>query len=226
MKVRLSIAAKLHIPILASLVFGLLILIFLNFLEIGNIRDRVYLEEEERIKEQIHSLITEKKSVSQIAGVGISEDGDLKNALISKDREKALSKANEIIRRYKEDSKFRNVKLSIHTEKGENFIRQWDKNSFGDFVLDYKKLLKLALEKGSSKVGLEVGKYGLGVRAVAPIFSSDKEKIGAVEFILDMKSIITDMDKFGGTVLVLVDKKCMDIAKYVPFKEKLGDILP
>ncbi len=176
MKLKLSIAAKLHIPILFSLIFGLFVLIILNFLEIGKIRERVYLEEEKKIKEQVHSLITEKKSVSQIAGIGISEDGDLKEALINNDRNKAMDKANEIIRRFKEDSKFKNVKLSIHTKEGKNFIRQWAPENFGDNVLKYKKLLKLSLNEGISEVGLEIGKYGLGMRSVAPVFDTNNEK--------------------------------------------------
>ena len=223
MRLKLSIAAKLHIPILLSLFLGLFVLIVLNFLEIRKIKDRVYLEEEDSIKEQIQSLLTEKISVSQIAGIGISEDGDLKDALMNNDRNLAFTKANEIIKRYKNDSKFKNVKLSIHTAEGKNFIRQWDKNNFGDDVLSYKKLLKTSFENGKSSVGLEVGKYGLGMRTVAPIFDNNKNKIGAVEFILDMKSVISDMDRLGSSILILVNKECMDIAKYVNYKEKLGN---
>ncbi len=223
MRLKLSIAAKLHIPILLSLFLGLFVLIVLNFLEIRKIKDRVYLEEEDSIKEQIQSLLTEKISVSQIAGIGISEDGDLKDALMNNDRNLAFTKANEIIKRYKNDSKFKNVKLAIHTAEGKNFIRQWDKNNFGDDVLSYKKLLKTSFENGKSSVGLEVGKYGLGMRTVAPIFDDNKNKIGAVEFILDMKSVISDMDRLGSSILILVNKECMDIAKYVNYKEKLGN---
>ncbi len=225
MKLKLSLAAKLHIPIVLSLFFGLLVLISLNFLEIGKIRDRVYFEEEKQIKRQVNSLITEKESVTQIAGIGISEDGDLKEALINNDRDLALKKADEIIRRYGEDSKFNHVKLAIHTKDGKNFIRQWAPENFNDDVLKYKDLLKNALNKSASEVGLEIGKYGLGMRAVAPVFNSNNEKIGAVEFILDLKSIISDMKKFDSSILVLVDKKCIDIAKYVDYKENLGNFV-
>ncbi len=222
MRFNLSIAAKLHIPILLSLLFGLFILIILNFLEIRKIRERVYFEEEKRIKEQVQSLITEKKSVSQIAGVGISENRDLKMALLNEDRDLAFNRANEIIRRYKKDSKFQNVKLAIHTKEGINFIRQWNTEDFGDRVTQYKNLFNIALNNKSSQVGLEVGKYGLAMRSIAPIFNSNNEELGAVEFILDLKSIISDMESLGSSVLVLVDKKCIDIAKYVDYKEKIG----
>jgi len=51
----------------------------------------------------------------------------------------------------------------------------------------------------------------------------NNEKIGAVEFILDLKSVISDMKKFDSSILVLVDKKCIDIAKYVDYKENIGN---
>ncbi len=45
---KLSVATKLHIPIVLSLIVGLIILLIINVLQISNIEKRVYNEELKR----------------------------------------------------------------------------------------------------------------------------------------------------------------------------------
>ena len=218
----LSVATKLHIPIFLSLLLGLLVLTVLNISQIGQIKERVYKEEIKKIHRQVNSLFTEKRSATQLAGIGISEDADIKTALINNDRNLALKKAKRIVERYRQDSKFKFVKLAIHTKDGKNFIREWAPDIYGDDVLSYKELLKYAFTHKKSVVGLEVGKFGVAMRTEAPVFDENKNLLGAVEFILDLKSIISDMKKLDASAVILVNESCLDIAKYVNFRQKLS----
>ncbi len=219
---KLSLATKLHIPIVLSLLFGLFVLIVINLSEITHIKDRVYNEEYKKLRQQTNALLTEKKSVSQIASIGISADGDIAKAIEENNRQIALTKADEIVRRYREDSKFKYVKLAVHKKDGTNFIRQWYPSLYGDEVISYKKGLKYVFTNKKSTVNLELGKFGVGVRAYSPVFNKNHETIGAVEFILDLKSIVSDMKKLDSNVLVLVDSSCKDLAKYVSYKKEIS----
>ena len=73
------------------------------------------------------------------------------------------------------------ARFHFHLPNGESFLRMHDPGSFGDNLLALRPMITSALEIRRVVSGIELGRDGLGLRVVSPIFDQDTY-LGAVEF--------------------------------------------
>jgi len=91
--------------------------------------------------------------------------------------------------------------LHFHYHLPENvtsFLRVHSPSKYGDSLLSFRHLLSVAQEKKVPISGLEVGRQGLLVRGIAPVFAYDADVdkeiyVGSLEFATSLKQVVENI---------------------------------
>jgi methyl-accepting chemotaxis protein len=94
---------------------------------------------------------------------------------------------------YKE--KYGIYQLHFHTKDNKSFLRFHKPKKFGDDLSSFRKTVTFVNFNKKTITGLEVGKFGAGLRVVHPVFYKG-EHIGSVELSGSIKSILNDLSRF------------------------------
>ena len=211
---RSSISKKLHIPLISSMILGVIIISITAFFSIKEIKKDVYEIETEELYNYLEDSLSEKFSVSLTNAILLSKNRNFIDALITNDRVKALKEAKYILDDYKKNTKFKNVKIHLHDKNIHSFLRVWKPKKFGDDLKGFRQSI-VALKKTKKPfVTIEVGRAGPTIRGLAPIFDENKNYIGSIEFMQGFESIIKDATHINSTGLVLLSKDKENIAKF------------
>ena len=113
----------------------------------------------------------------------------------------------------KDSSDYKNVQIHVHTADIKSFIRSWNDKS-GDDLSSFRHMIHTVKNDKKAVYGIEVGKTGLAIRGIAPIFNDEnKEYIGSVEFIQSFESIVKSMKaQMDASVLIAMDTSLLEIA--------------
>ena len=214
-----SIGTKVHIPLISSMVVGFIIVAATAYLSIGKIKDDVYVKEKVEMSNYLKDALSEKYAVGLTNAIMLSKNSIFKEALLTKDRELALDEALFYMKTFKEDTKFKNIKIHIHTADVHSFLRAWKPTKYGDDLSAFRKTIVEVKNSKSPLVAIEVGKAGVTVRGVATIFKEDKY-IGSVEFMQGFNSVVKGIKKsIHSSGLVLLAKDMEGIASFYHDKE-------
>ena len=213
-KLSLIIIALGSIVILISLVFAY----FVN----QNLSQETIQEEQRKLQSSLEERLFKKKDVGITNVVGFSANGELKNALLSNDRQKAISELKTIGNTYKNNTNFKGIKVHIHTSDLKSFVRSWKVDKFGDDLSSTRKSLVEVKNKKKANVVLELGSAGIFIRGVAPIFNKT-EYIGSIEFMQGVGSVSRDFYKEKTHYIMVVTKEATKIATKLASNEQIGD---
>lgn len=119
----LSISKKLHIPLIASIAIGFLIVIGNYFYSIKNIRQNVYANEAASFQKTYESLINEKKSVGLTNAITLSENYYIIKGLVDNNRTIAINGLHGFSNYFKGYTHFKNIKVHIHDATMHSFLR-------------------------------------------------------------------------------------------------------
>jgi methyl-accepting chemotaxis protein len=209
-----SISKKIHIPLISSMILGVIIIGITAYFSIKEIKKDVYEIESEELYNYLEDSLNEKFSVSLTNAILLSKNRNFIDALITNDRVKALKEAKYILDDYKKNTKFKNVKIHLHDKNIHSFLRVWKPKKFGDDLKGFRESI-VALKKTKKPfVTIEVGRAGPTIRGLAPIFDEKKNYIGSIEFMQGFESIIKDASHIDSTGLVLLSKDKENIAKF------------
>lgn len=86
--------------------------------------------------------------------------------------------------------------------------------------VSFRKMVKTVSENKKPISGIEVGRAGVGLRALAPIFNEKNEYVGILEVTMGVGSVSRNLGESKNNYILLVDKKAVDEAQY---KEKASD---
>lgn len=115
-----------------------------------------------------------------------------------------------------------NIQLQVHTKDLKVFVRSWEDKDLGTSLETFRKgLLKVKNEK-EPYVSLELGKR-YNIKAISPIFDENNEYIGTIEVINDFKDLTKRLKFIGFEVLLLLEKKYLNIASYQKNNQFLYD---
>ncbi|MES2253262.1 MAG: cache domain-containing protein, partial [Pseudomonadota bacterium] len=105
------------------------------------------------------------------------------------------------------------------------FLRLHKPESYGDDLSDYRETVVSVHKFKSKQKGLELGRSGLAIRGVVPVFY-EKEHIGSLEFLFSFSSILEKIKKTtDADISIFINKKkydeiCTDVSNEKEKKEK------
>ena len=218
----LSIAQKVHIPLIAAILIGLVIVLSNYWWSVTQIRENVYEAQSQEIMTVFEEAIESKKNVGITNAIGIAKNGTVSNGLLNGDRVQVLNALKSLSREYKESTKFGNVKIHVHDRDVRSFLRVWKPEKYGDDLSGFRKSIVAVKKSKKPLVAIEVGVAGLELRGIAPILR-EGEYIGSVEFMQGLNSVVKDLrNNFGVELIVALDNRYLDTAKELVTAPKIG----
>jgi len=218
----LSIAQKVHVPLIASIIIGFIVVLINYVISVHEIRDDIYASQSKEMTTIFNEAIEAKNSVGITNAIGISKNSAVVNGLTSGDREAMLKSLKSLSKEYKENTKFGNIKIHVHDKDVHSFLRVWKPEKYGDDLTSFRKTILAVKETKKPLVAIEIGVAGLELRGIAPIFSGG-EYVGSVEFMQGLNSIVKDMRKnFDAELIIALDNQYLKNAKELKDAPKIG----
>lgn len=218
----LSIAQKVHIPLIASILIGFVVVLINYLLSVNQIREDIYTSQSKETTTVFEEAIDAKSSVGITNAISISKNNAIIEGLLSGDREGTLRNLKSLSKEYKENTKFGNIKIHVHDRDVHSFIRVWKPEKYGDDLSGFRKTILAVKESRKPLVAIEIGNAGLELRGIAPILSGG-EYIGSVEFMQGLNSVVKDMRKnFDSELIIALDNRYLDTAKELKDAQKIG----
>lgn len=218
----LSIAQKVHIPLIASIVIGFIVVLINYIISVHQIRDDIYVSQSKEMTTIFNEAIEAKNSVGITNAIGISKNSAVVNGLMNGDREGMLKSLKSLSAEFKENTKFGNIKIHVHDKDVHSFLRVWKPEKFGDDLSSFRKTILAVKETKKPLVAIEIGVAGLELRGIAPIVSGG-EYVGSVEFMQGLNSIIKDMrENFGAELIIVLNNRYLENASELKNAPKIG----
>ena len=148
-----------------------------------------------------------KKNVALGIAVTVSANQDIAKALETNDRELAIKALKNLHDKFANGTPYKNVKVHVHTKDVKSFVRAWKLSKYGDDLTSFRKTIVKVAETKKPLSAIEIGRAGLVLRGLAPIFNANGEYVGSVEAIMGFNSIIKNFAKSKEDILVLMNEK-------------------
>ncbi len=166
----------------------------------------VYTNITENLNNLANDRIQGKFDVGISNAISIANDHDIKRALQENNRELALKALENLSTNMKENTPFQNIKVHVHTKDNKSFVRSWSPKKFGDDLSSFRASVVKVNETKKAINTFESGVAGLSIRSVVPVFSSEGEHLGSLEFMQGINSVAKDFDHDKDGFLLLMDK--------------------
>jgi len=193
----LTLGKKIHLPIIFMMTLGIVIVTINATKTFTEITNNSYEEYSKSMKTFLNKLLDEKKQVSLTNAINLSLNKQIIESLRTKNKEAELLLLEEIASNYKKYSKYKDIKLHIHTKDTKSFIRHWNKDKYGDDLSGFRKSLVFMKDYQKPFITVENGRAGMLIRGIAPIFNNT-EYIGSIEFIQGFNAISQRIKKSRG----------------------------
>jgi methyl-accepting chemotaxis protein len=185
----LSISQKIHVPLIASIVFGFIV-IFVNYIySIDDMTKKVYEQQQMTLSTLYKEAIEAKENIGITNAINVSKNYDVVRALKEHNRTIAIDGLKSISQEFKTYTNYKNIKIHIHDADVHSFLRAWKPTKFGDDLRGFRKTIVNVKENKKPLVAIELGRAGLVLRGLAPIIE-DGEYLGSVEFMQGLNSIV------------------------------------
>jgi methyl-accepting chemotaxis protein len=206
----LSIAKKIQIPLIISILIGMLAALTNVYISKDAVEQHTYTDISNDIKLAVNNELGSKMSVGITNAINIANNIHVVNALKTGNRQTAIDALGGLVKTYKENTEFKNIQIHIHTKDVKSFLRNWEPEKFGDDLSGFRHTLLKVKETKKPLVALETGKGGLSVRGISPIMDGS-EYIGSIEFMQSFNSVVSKIKKDSNTsVIFLMDKRVVD----------------
>ena len=201
----LSIAKKFTLVTVLLTAVMLIVGYFVLNIYKNKLTDKVYTD----IKSELNRISTmnldSKLDVGISNAISISNDSSIKEALATNNRQLAIDALATLSESMKKSTPFKNIEVHIHTKDSRSFLRSWQVDKFGDDLTAFRDSVVKVNSSKESVNTFEVGKAGLSIRSVVPIFDNSNKHVGSLEFMQGVNSVAKDFDKNGDAFLLLMD---------------------
>ena len=143
--------------------------------------------------------------------LALSEDGELKNALISEDESKGYRILSKITQRFKKYTHLKSLRIQVLSPNFFIFARSWNKGFEGMPIWWFRDDLGIFKENKQPKVGMETGRL-LTFKATIPIRSGNK-LLGYLEVIKLIDEFAAKLRKKGIELFALMDERYLEQAE-------------
>jgi len=183
--------------------------------------DRYAQQTAQALKLKVKDAIVQKENLGLTNAIAVSSNAVVKDALITATRESLIAEIKSIGDTYDKNSNFKGIRVHIHDADGKSFVRSFNTEKFGDDLLAFRFLARKVKAEKKGISGIEVGKDGLMIRAVAPVFLGD-EYYGAVEFGQGVGSVNRDFTKEGKFYVMLINDLALKYAEQSRNNKQVG----
>ena len=149
----------------------------------------------------LNKNIEEEKLSAMTVAALLAQNEHVKKCMSQNDRRMCLETLGEFTKTLSKVPIYQNAKFHIHTPEMRSFARSWIP-LYNDDLTNFRHLLAEA--KNGVAAGIEVGRAGVFIRSVAPIFE-DKKMLGSIEVLLDFKHLSDFFSQQGLDLFVLLD---------------------
>ena len=220
---KMTISKKFTIgTILVTVVMFIMGYVVLNYYK-NRLTQEVYIDVKNDLKQLASMGIEAKLDVGISNAISIANDSNIKEALTTNNRELAIKALSTLTENMKKSTPFKNVEIHIHTKNNHSFLRSWQTAKFGDDLSPFRASVVKVNSTKEAVNTFEVGKAGLSIRSVVPIFDNQNNHIGSLEFMQGINSVAKDFDKNGDAFLLLMDAKAT--VEEVDSSLKFGDFV-
>ena len=149
----------------------------------------------------LNKNIEEEKLSAMTVAALLAQNEHVKKCMSQNNRRMCLETLGEFTKTLNKVPIYENAKFHIHTPEMRSFARSWIP-LYNDDLTNFRHLLAEA--KNGVAAGIEVGRAGVFIRSVAPIFE-DKKMLGSIEVLLDFKHLSDFFSQQGLDLFVLLD---------------------
>jgi hypothetical protein len=166
---------------------------------------------------ELFEKLKERKNITLTAAMLLSNDNEIKECLKEMEQSKCVNYLKHIQNTFDEISFAQDIKIHVHTKDFRSFFRVWDlANNQHDSLAFFRESLQSVKENRKPIAGIEIGRYSLQLRGIAPIFDA-QEYLGSIEVISNFDSITEYYKQKNIDFFVLMDKKYENIASKVDY---------
>ena len=214
----MNISNKLNITVVAVSLISLIIsFVVLQWYSIQIEEDvkKIFIND---LRATATSKLIDKKRVGISNAVSIANDGYIKEALKTHNRQRAIESLKDLQKKFQKETPFKNIKVHIHTKDNHSFIRSWKLSKYGDDLSSFRNSVVKVNSTKESVNTFELGKAGLSLRSVVPVVDNDGSHLGSLEFMQGLNSVAKELAKDKDGFLVLVDKSTLNIKTFADKK--------
>lgn len=183
-KMNSKIAYKLYIPIIATILVGLLVITGNSLLNLVNLAESKHLEIRDTYQHYLKNAYENKAIVAETNAISLSQNPVIIEALKTGKRENAIEALVSLTDSFNKNTDFANTRIHIHTADLKSFIRSWRPNDYGDDLSSFRDSIHYLHQSQKPFATSEIGRAGMLIRGLAPIFDQGV-LIGSIEFIGD-----------------------------------------
>lgn len=217
-----SIAKKVHIPLVVSILIGLLIIGVNYFSSIASIKEKVYADEAKALKDFFVRTLSVKKDIAITNAINLSNNYYVVESLRKHDRELAIRGLKQLSDEFKQYTEYKNIKVHIHDSNVHSFVRAWKPKKWGDDLSGFRNTINRVKQSRSPLAAIELGRAGMIVRGIAPILMND-EYLGSVEFMQGLNSIVREgKEKYNIDVMIVMNRSLESTATALKSAKKFG----
>ena len=219
----ISISKKVHIPLIASILVGFVIIMTNYVLSIKEIKNDVYTSQANDLRLFFDESFGAKKDIGLTNTLNIAKNYDIIQALTNNDREQAKNELNKLSQEFKKYTSYKNVKIHIHDENLHSFLRSWKPEKFGDDLSGFRQTVVDIKKDKKPIVAIELGRAGMVLRGLAPIEKNGRY-LGSVEFMQGLNSMVKKAKSLKDYEMAIVIKnEYLNIATALKDATKVGD---
>ncbi len=181
-----------------------------------------------QIKE-LFEKIKERRELVSTAAMLLSKNKEIQECLKINDNTKCKDELKQIQDEFNTLTFSQDIKIHIHTKDFRSFIRVWDlKNSNKkDILVSFRDSLQKVKYDKQPVWGIEIGRYSLLIRGIAPIFENNGDYLGSVEVVSDFESITKYFKQKDIDFFLLMNRKYENVASMIeyPTKRRFNDFI-
>lgn len=208
----LSIAQKIYIPLITLVVIGATVVVYLLYGSIHDVETEVKASQKKSMGFVLQMKLDTKSQVGLTNAINLSFNKYIIDALEENNRSIAIEGLKELSSEFRKNTKFKNIKVHIHTADVHSFVRLWKLNKYGDDLRSFRHTINYVAKNKKPLSAFEVGRAGLVIRGLAPVFGENRKYLGSVEFIQGLNSISRSLKSQGMFYITVMDDKYLDIA--------------
>jgi methyl-accepting chemotaxis protein len=216
----LRLQAKIIITAITISLFYILVLALIGYFSYLNQYEKAAASIADEMRQDVKYKLESKLDIGLTNALSASANKDLIKAVEFGD--KAFT--NQILNRVSDTHKKligQTTKIHIHTPENHSFLRSW-KSKNGDSLQSFRfGVQKVIDEKKAIKV-MELGRAGLAIRGIVPLFSGSDRYLGSLEYIISTTSLAKDYKKDDKRYLLLLNSEALKISTKAKDNTKVG----
>ena len=164
------------------------------------------------IKDEISMLIKSKEDDTSVLSKGFASNKKLVEVMKNRDYDRLYGKNFFSIP--KAYFSYKNIRVHVVDENGIQRYFSWTHNDLGKNILEDRRDLQELYLNPHSISSISVGRFGLGIKGIVPIYDEKHKFLGIIETITFFNSISYKLMKHDILSAVIIDKKYTKQLKY------------